>query len=143
MSGSWGLTGNEPSRQRIRFYLFVTGTVKLNREKNMAQRAWRGLSLLAVRMYSRFLWSRPEKARRQPPANVATPPGLVSQTAIPYCRHHSSAWRFEKKAQGWTLLSLAERWEGTAPTPTSEASTSTMNCLLGSGWIKMRAEVNR
>jgi len=32
--------------------------------------------------------------------------------------------------------------ESTAPTPVSEASTSTMNCKAGSGWMRTGAELN-
>lgn len=49
----------------------------------------------------------------------------------------------EKKAQGWVLLSRSEICESTAPTPASDTYTSTMNCLLGSGWMSTGALAKR
>ncbi|XP_070849822.1 Fc receptor-like protein 5 [Chaetodon trifascialis] len=51
--------------------------------------------------------------------------------------------RREKKAQGCNFRSEGERWDRTAPTPESEASTSTTNCAVGSGWDKTGAETNK
>ncbi len=51
--------------------------------------------------------------------------------------------RWEKYAQGCILSSEEERWERTAPTPTSDASTSTTNWRVGSGAIRMGAETKR
>lgn len=47
-----------------------------------------------------------------------------------------------KTAHGCTFSSFMECWEKMTPTPTSEASTSTMNWQAGSGWIIIRAEVS-
>ena len=48
----------------------------------------------------------------------------------------------EKKANGCSLP-FAAFWDSTAPTPTSEASTSTMNGRAGSAWQRMGAVVKR
>ena len=49
----------------------------------------------------------------------------------------------EKKAHGWTFWSFADRCDRTAPTPVSEASTSTMNWRSGSGKMRIGAKVKR
>ena len=51
-------------------------------------------------------------------------------------------FRLEKKAQGCSFWSVATVWDRTAPTPTSETSTSNTNCRSGSGMTRMGAEVN-
>lgn len=48
-----------------------------------------------------------------------------------------------KTAHGCTFSSFLECWERMTPTPTSEASTSTMNWQSRSGCIIIGAEVNR
>lgn len=47
------------------------------------------------------------------------------------------------KAQGCPLLLVEETWESTAPTPTTEASASTMNCRAGSDWMSVVAAVKQ
>lgn len=44
--------------------------------------------------------------------------------------------------QGCSVWSLGDFWERTARTPVYEASTSTINCLEGSGWVSVGALVN-
>lgn len=48
---------------------------------------------------------------------------------------------FEKKATGWSLGMFLNLFDEIAPTPVSEASTSTMTGLEGSG-LRMGAMVN-
>ena len=40
-------------------------------------------------------------------------------------------------------LSIDDCWDSTAPTPLSEASSSTTNWQAGSGWMRMGAEAKQ
>lgn len=46
---------------------------------------------------------------------------------------------FKKKAHGWSLGGFPCCCHNTAPAPVVEASTCTMNGLLGSGWMRSRS----
>ncbi len=48
-----------------------------------------------------------------------------------------------KKRAGMHLVVRGSRWDSTAPTPTSDASTSTTNWRVGSGARIMGAETKR
>ena len=48
----------------------------------------------------------------------------------------------EKRARMY-LIVRGSMWDNTAPTPTSDASTSTTNCRVGSGATRMGAETKR
>lgn len=77
---------------------------------------------------------KPKTAVWIPPASVFTPPMLTSQPTTPSSQIHYFFLRQKvtQKMPGYTLSSgfLSER---TAPTPTSKASPSTINCRPVSG----------
>ncbi len=111
---------------------------KSKRPKNSAQRACLELRRLADWIYWRLLWSVQTTKGTPEPSNQWRHSSNASLTL-----RSAGESRWEKNAQGCTLSSEVARWDSTAPTPTSDASTSTTNWRVGSGARRMGAETMR
>ncbi len=90
--------------------------------------------------------SRPRRAALLPPTSGATPPEPAWLPAAPCYLCHNFVLQGsggERKRHRVHLLISRDRWDRTAPTPTSETSTSTINCRSGSGRQRTGAEMKR
>lgn len=108
----------------------------LKRLKNNSQHACLGIKRLAFLTLVRFLWSVQIKTGVSVSSNQwyhSSKASLIVNSSWSIALQFFSAWdkRHEKKAHGWTFLSLEDLWKSTTPTPVSEASTSRMNWHFG------------
>ncbi len=109
---------------------------KSKRPKNSAQRACLELRRLADWIYSRFLWSvqtmkgTPEPSnqwRHSSNASLTASNSLLPMSIIAFGRRTVDGKKTRRDAP---CRPRVARWDSTAPTPTSDASTSTTNLLL-------------
>ncbi len=149
MSSGWSLlSSGEWRRDKASALMFFDPgryeMEKLNRVKNRAHLAWRGLSLFASRRYSKFLWSVSTVKECWAPSNQCLHSSRASFIArsslLPMSLFFSTGLSLrEKAAHGCSRVGVPCCWDKKPPTPVVDTSTSAMNGLQGSGWTRIGA----